>query len=151
MVEINNGRVDNYMGDAILALFGVDGEEIDPCGAVKAGLEMLAVANSVSDYVSQLYGRAFSIRVGVHHGRVVVGSIGGEGSARTTAIGEAVNLASRLEAANKDLGTDMLASEQVIRPRRDSVVCGRTFELDRRGIAGDTKAFEVLGVASETT
>jgi class 3 adenylate cyclase len=151
VVEINNGRVDNYMGDAILALFGVDGEEIDPCGAVKAGLEMLAVANSVSEYVSRLYGRAFSIRVGVHHGRVVVGSIGGEGSARTTAIGEAVNLASRLEAANKDLGTDMLASEQVIRRCRESVVCGRTFELDLRGIAEDTKAFEVLGVASETT
>ncbi len=96
--------------------------------------------------MSRLYGRAFSIRVGVHYGRVVVGSIGGEGSARTTAIGDAVNVVSRLEAVNKDLGTDILVSEQIIRQCRDTIVCGRSFELDLRGIAGDTKAYEVFGL-----
>ncbi|MGI9607967.1 MAG: adenylate/guanylate cyclase domain-containing protein [Acidimicrobiales bacterium] len=145
-VERHGGRVDNYMGDAILAFFGLDGTGDASGSAVRAGFEILEAARSVSSYVDQLYGRSFAVRIGVHHGRVVVGSVGGEGSARETAIGEAVNIASRLEAANKELGTDMLVSSDVTRQCGDALTVGRRFDVELRGITGGIEAFEPIAI-----
>ncbi len=145
-VEGHGGRVDNYMGDAMLAFFQHDAAEEAACSAVCAGVQILSAASAMSDYVTQLYGRSFAVRVGIHHGRVVVGSIGGENSRRETAIGEAVNVASRLEAANTELGTDLLVSEEVARLCGDSIVLGPRHDVQLRGISGRTSAYEVVGV-----
>jgi adenylate cyclase len=145
-IERHGGRVDNYMGDAVLAFFGLDETHDASRRAVQASFEILKAAASVSDYVSQLYDRSFSVRVGVHYGRVVVGSVGGEGTARETAIGEAVNIASRLETANKEFGTDILVSAEVMRQCTDALVVGRQFQLELRGIAGDIEVFEPISI-----
>lgn len=143
-VEDRGGRVDNYMGDAILAHFGLDDAEDASVRAVRAGFDILEVADSVSAYVGQLFDRSFSVRIGVHFGPVVVGSLGGERSARQTAIGDAVNVASRLEAANKELGTRMIVSEEIVRECPPQLIVGRHFELGLRGRTGETSAFEAL-------
>jgi adenylate cyclase len=146
VVESNAGRVDNYMGDAILALFGVDGEPRPGAAAVRSGLGLLQVARDLSHYVERIYGKEFALRVGVDFGEVVFGLLGAEASARETAIGDPVNVASRLQAANKDTGTEMLVSEAAYGHCLKEVAFGRSFDLDLRGKVGRVTAHEVLGL-----
>lgn len=146
VVEANSGRVDNYMGDAILALFGVDNEPMPTVAAIRSGLGMLEVARDLNHYVERSYGKTFGVRVGVDYGEVVFGLLGAENTARETAIGDAVNVASRLQSANKEVGTDMLVSEAVLDGCANDVNFGRSFELDLRGKVGRVTAHEVLGL-----
>ena len=147
VVQANEGRVDNYMGDAILALFGVDGEPHAVAGAIRSGLGLLDAARDLNEYVERIYGRMFSIRVGVDYGEAVFGLLGAEGTARETAIGDVVNVASRLEAANKEVGTEMLVSESVFEECQAEFAFGRSFDMDLRGKIGRVRAHEVLGPA----
>ena len=140
------GCIDNYMGDAVMALFGLDDEEAPALAAVTAGLALLEAAESVSKYVRALYDRTFAIRVGVHYGPVVVGALGGVDTRRVTAIGDAVNVASRVEAASKETGTSFLVSEVVRDLTREQVRFGRSFDLELRGKEGRFCVHEVEGL-----
>ncbi len=146
VIESNGGRVDNYIGDAILALFGIDNEPQPTVAAIRSGLGLLDVARELNHYVERFYGRAFKVRVGVDYGEVVFGLVGAEGSARETAIGDVVNVASRLQAANKEVGTEMLVSDAVFAGCRAHIDFGRSFDLDLRGKVGRVRAHEVLGI-----
>lgn len=84
----------------------------------------------------------FAVRVGIDYGEVVFGLMGASGSARETVIGDAVNVASRLESANKDVGTDMLVSDAVYQRTAHAVSFGQRYELDLRGKAGRVVAHE---------
>lgn len=148
-VESNSGRVDNYMGDAILSLFGVDGEPKPALSAIRSGLGVLKVAGDLSHYVERIYGMSFKVRVGVDYGQVVFGLMGAESSARETAIGDTVNVASRLEAANKETGTNMLVSDIVYKDCVSDVDFGQSFDLDLRGKTGLVTAHEVIGLKDE--
>lgn len=146
VIESNGGRVDNYIGDAILALFGVDHEPQPTVAAIRSGLGLLEVARDLDHYVKRIYGRSFRVRIGVDYGEVVFGLVGAEGSARETAIGDVVNVAARLQAANKDVGTEMLVSDAVFSGCSAHIDFGQTFDLDLRGKVGRVRAHEVLGV-----
>lgn len=144
-VEANGGRVDNYMGDGLLAVFGIDGESDRCFAAVRTGLDLIEIASDMHDYVSMIYGQDFKIRVGVDIGDVIFGLMGAESTARETVLGDVVNTASRLEAANKATGTTMLVTEAV-RSRTDTRVdYGERFDLDLRGKHGTVAAYDVLG------
>ncbi len=143
-VEENGGRVDNYMGDGMLAVFGVDDDEGDyALGAVKAGLDAIAVAADMHRYVSRVYGCDFNIRVGIGLGEVIFGLMGGESSARETVVGDVVNTASRLESANKVTGTTMLVTQAVYERTADAVDYGDPVELDLAGKDGHVVAHPV--------
>ena len=141
------GRIDNYMGDAVMALFGLDDEPEPALDAVRAGLGILEAAESVSQYVYALYERSFAIRVGVHHGPVVFGALGGFDTRRETAIGDAVNVASRVESASKETGTNFLVSEDVRNLVGEQVKFGGSFDLALRGKTGEFRVHEVVGLA----
>ena len=149
VVESLGGRVDNYMGDGLLALFGVQGESDGPLCAVKAGLGILDVAASMSRYVNIIYRHEFRVRVGIGMGDVIYGLMGDESSARETVIGDVVNTASRLESANKTTGTTMLVTEAVQARTEDAVEFGRRFDLDVPGKDGHVVAYEVMGLLDE--
>lgn len=150
-VESEGGHVDNYMGDGLLAVFGIQGVGNSALGAVRAGLDALEVAADINDYVSRIYGHTFRVRVGICLGEVIFGLMGGKSSARETVIGDVVNTASRLEAANKSTGTNILVSEGIQAKTVDSVKYGRRFELDLPGKAGQMTAYEVVGVSESPT
>ena len=95
--------------------------------------------------LSLIYRVAFQVRVGVHFGHVVFGLMGAESGARETVIGDTVNVASRLEAANKETGTSILASDSVKKLTGEDIEYGQQFKLDMRGKAGLVTAHEVLG------
>ena len=102
------------------------------------------VAKELSRYVERVYGLSFGVRVGVDFGEVVFGVMGAGSSARETVIGDTVNVASRLESANKDTGTDMLISDAVYQLTGDAVTVGKRHELDVRGKLGPVIAYDVL-------
>ena len=149
VVQSNSGRVDNYMGDGVLALFGVENEPDPALSAVKSGLGVLDVARDITQYVERIYGHTFDVRVGIDLGEVVFGMMGAESSARETVIGDVVNVASRLEKANKETGTAILVTEAVRRATGTRVVFGERYELDLRGKGQSTVAHQVLHIASD--
>ncbi len=108
----HGGTVDKFIGDTVMAIFGAPNSyEDDAFRAVGAGLDMIKLAESLSPKWSKLIGSSLKIGVGINTGDAVVGSIGSEVRSDFTAIGDTVNLASRLEALTKELGVPMLISE----------------------------------------
>lgn len=145
IISANGGRIDNFMGDGLMALFGVEGEPDVVPAAVKAGLEMLAAVEQLRPYYQAHFGIDFRIGIGIHAGTVVLGTIGSGERRRLTAIGDAVNLASRIESANKEAGTELLVSEDAFAQIAGRVQAGRRFELQVKGKSGHQQLVEVLG------
>jgi adenylate cyclase len=145
----HGGHIDNYMGDGLMALFGLPGEkagETAALRAVRAGLGMLDEMESFKRYLQSIYGRSLEIGVGIHYGDVVVGSIGSEQLMRVTAIGDTVNVASRVESANKQAGTKLLISPSTFERLADVVTIGKTISVNLKGTIGETVLREVIGV-----
>ncbi|MBV6494251.1 MAG: hypothetical protein LDLANPLL_02282 [Turneriella sp.] len=117
MVKIINrhgGMVDKFIGDAIMALWGLpDGKPNDLENCLRACLQMrkeLAVFNKGRGTKDK---PTIDIGIGVNYGGVLAGQIGSDDRLEYTVIGDAVNLASRIEGLNKDFKTDILVSESV--------------------------------------
>ena len=143
----HGGGIANYMGDGLMALFGLRDRGEPPWGAVQAGLGVLEAADRVGAYFHEVYGCTFGVRVGVHCGPAIVGDIGAAGERRETAIGDTINFAARLEAANKETGTRLLVSDDVRRRVEGRAAFGASFEIDVRGKTGRFAVHEVVGTA----
>jgi adenylate cyclase len=113
LVEIldrHDGIVNKFLGDGFLALFGAPFEAEDPAHrAVAAAREMLDAMKHIND------GSSWPLRIGIgiHFGEVVAGNIGSPRRKEYTVIGDTVNFASRLEALNKEFGSQLLISSAV--------------------------------------
>jgi len=92
------GTVARLMGDGILAFFGAPiAHEDDPQRAVLAGLDIVAAIKPYREQVKQRYDITFDVRVGINTGMVVVGTVGSDLRMEYTALGDAINLAARME------------------------------------------------------
>ena len=105
---------------------------------------MLAVTDARRAAVEELYGRGFDINVGVHYGPTIVGTLWGD-SWSVTAIGDTVNVASRIEQANKEHGTRFLISDAALAELDNDVVIGRSFRCPLPGKEGEFTLVEVVG------
>ena len=138
VVSRNGGQMNNYMGDGFLALFGMNDVTDSALRAVSAGLQMLDAMESLKVYLDNTYQRSFGIGIGIHYGDVVVGAMGCEDLKRVTVIGDAVNFASRIEAANKREGTRLLVSAETYAEVRDRVQTGKEVRVALPGKSGET-------------
>lgn len=114
-IEKHGGMVDKYIGDAIVALFGAPLD--DPHHAANAARAALACEAQLVALNRELEAegkKRVGQRIGLNSGRALVGNIGSRRRFNYTAMGDTVNLASRLEGANKQYGTAILASEAVV-------------------------------------
>lgn len=139
VVLAHGGTIDKFVGDAVVAFWGapIAGAD-DGRNAAKAAYALWQAGEvfrrSLSDDLPAI-GRT---RVGLHHGEAIVGNFGGEGRFQYTALGDSMNTASRLEGANKKLGTSVIASAAAAersgldwwRPLGRVVLRGRSTPID---------------------
>jgi len=130
VIGMHNGVVTQFIGDAVLATFNVPAE--DPKHrqrAIDAAVDLLKLVQSTT-----FAGEKLEIRVGVSTGPVIAGNVGGGGRTAYTVYGEAVNLASRLEALNKEQGTSILVSGTTAEGANESGLL-KVGQVDVRGIS----------------
>ncbi len=148
-IEAEGGRIDNFMGDGVMALFGLDGRPHRAWRAVRAGLRILEAAAVLSPWFEAQFHRPFRVGVGVHVGDVVVGAVGAGDRRKVTAIGDAVNLAARVEASNRAAETLFLISDAAYESAgRDRVRVGRRIDVELKGKSGIHALWEVIGAES---
>src|SRR5499427_1311861 len=155
-IRTQRGIIDKYIGDAIMAYWGPPFiEEADEAKcACTAAVEMIERVAGLRKELPELLGvRAIptecDVRIGIATGEALVGSIGSNFMMSFTVIGDTVNLASRLESANKIYGTRCLASEATIAAANSAV---EAREIDRVVVVGQTQpqaVFEIIGRAGE--
>ncbi len=143
----HGGQIDNFIGDGIMALFGMHGEPDAALNAVRAGRAMLAEVAMMQAYFLTQFQSDFRIGIGIHYGEAVLGVLGVGERRRLTAIGDAVNFASRIESANKVAGTELLISEDVDQQIKGRVRIGRHTDLPIKGKTGQYSLHEVLDVS----
>jgi len=147
-LDEHNGYIDKYMGDGIMALFGLNPRNAKTAcaDAVDAAVAMIKRMSTVNEYMAAHLGHEFRIGVGIHYGTVVVGEIGFKLRRQFTAIGDAVNVASRLESETKNQEGDILISDEVRRHLSEGrYVFGTSTDVALKGKALPQKAHEVLG------
>lgn len=131
MVDIvmdHGGVVDKYIGDAIMVVFGAPVPEPDDAlRAVRAAVQMRKALERLNQRLEARGATPIRTGIGVHSGDVVAGNIGSERRMEYTVIGDAVNLASRLEGATKELGADLVISDgtyELVREHVDATLLG---------------------------
>ncbi len=134
----NGGVIDKYIGDAIMALFGVPaklGKDADR--AVKAALDMLAALEVLNKDRGARGQKAIAIGVGISTGEVIAGNIGSPTRMNYTVIGDTVNLASRIESLTKQYGAELLICGETMAALSEPVLA-RKVDLVR--VKGQTAA-----------
>lgn len=147
-IQAQGGIVTVTMGDGLMAIFGHDDDAPADAGArqaVQAALAMLSSVDARKAEVERLYARAFDIGIGIHVGKAVVGYMGNQ-QLVPTAIGDCVNVASRIEGANKKVGTRLLVSEDLYERIPEQLEIGQRAAVALAGKEGTFSLFEVTGV-----
>jgi len=138
IIKKKGGEINKYIGDAVFAMFGApesypNNEERALCAAraMRAAAEV-------------------PIQIGIHSGKAIIGNIGSSDNFDYTAIGDAVNLAARLESLNKFYGTDILLSDTFV--DHAAKQCGEAafLEIDCVAVKGKTGAVKIFTTAPET-
>ena len=145
IIESHGGFVDKYIGDAIVAVFGAPLDDPDhAASAVRAALECAARLARLEP-VQAAFGNALRQRIGLNTGEALVGNIGSRRRFNYTVMGDMVNLASRLEGANKMFGTTVIASETTMAAAGASFVWRELDAIRVKGRAGPVRIYEPLG------
>ena len=149
-VQTHGGTIDKFIGDAVMAFWGAPKANaqhaVDCCRAALACQRAVRDAGLVDDA-----GRPVKIRIGINSGDMLVGNIGSEVRLNYTVIGDAVNIASRLESTNKQYGSDIIIGPETRRLAGDNIVVRELDRLAVYGRAGGLQIYELLGMTGEAT
>ena len=148
----NGGTLDKFIGDAIMAVWG----NVRSLGTAQDAKNCALAALGMRRELSQLnqnwrdQGRmGLGMGIGVNHGEVIVGNIGSQERMDPTVIGDAVNLASRLEALTRTYGVDMLVGESVAALVRDEVYLRSVARVQVKGKTKPVDVFTFVGTRGE--
>ena len=152
-IRAANGIIDKFIGDAIMAFWGppFTDEREHAILACRAALAQLEKAEELRRELPELLGLRkglpqINVRVGLATGDVTVGNIGSDTTKGYTVIGDTVNLASRLEGANKFYGTRLLISEATRELAKNIVETREMDALRVKGKSEPVRVFELLGL-----
>jgi len=147
-IQQQGGTIDKFIGDAVMAFWGAPvanpDHAVDCCRAALACQRAMEEAGLVDDK-----GEAVRIRIGINSGDMLVGNIGSEVRLNYTVIGDAVNIASRLESTNKVYGSTIIVGPETRRLAGDRIVVRELDRLAVYGRAGGLQIYELLGIAGE--
>jgi len=133
--------VDKYIGDAVMAVLGAPAALPDHAlAACRASLEAQAALAGINARYAAPIGVKLEVRIGLNTGDMIVGNLGSSRKKQYTVMGDAVNLASRLEGANKYFGTGILLGEETAKRVQATMV---TRPLARLRVKGKAQAVEV--------
>jgi adenylate cyclase len=146
----HNGRVDKYMGDAILASFGAPLPTPDHAGdAVRCALAMREALREFNAELAAEDIPPVRIGVGVNTGPVIIGNIGSADRLEYTIIGDTVNRTKRIEDLTKELGWDILIGETTYLDVQDIAGVGPPRMVTMRGHTGVTAVYPLLGLRED--
>lgn len=144
-VRRNRGSVNKLIGDGMLAIFGAPVSHIDNQeNAVLCALEMIQSLDSVNQKYSEVFGSEIRIGVGINTGEVVVGNVGTSDHMEYTVIGDAVNIASRIESMTKSKPNSILISEDTWQHVNYMIESEPAGSLRMEGKALPINLFEVI-------
>lgn len=149
IIESHGGYVDKYIGDSIVAVFGAPADDPDHAAhAARAALDCCAKLAELNRDAAAFQQHPLAQRIGINSGEAVVGNLGSRRRFNYSVMGDAVNLASRLEGANKFYGTTIIVSETTVGLTGDAFAWR---ELDAIRVKGRTQAlkiYELLALSS---
>jgi adenylate cyclase len=156
VVRSQQGIVDKYIGDSVMAFWGppfTDPADHARLGCI-AALDQMARLEDFRAWLPEMFGvrsnlPVVNVRMGIASGEVTVGNIGSETSRGYTVIGDTVNLASRLEQANKFYGTRILVSDATRTLAGDTLALREIDSLRVAGKLETVRVYELLGMADE--
>ena len=147
VVQRNHGYVDKFLGDGLMVTFGAPVE--DPDHEEHAIVSALEMQNELRKLCAKwaAEGRSgFSMGIGINTGNMVVGNIGSESHMEYTAIGDAVNLASRLQAATREYDAEILVSEETCNAVQELFYCGPLGGIHVKGRVQRVQVYSVDGI-----
>jgi len=155
-IEDAGGQVDKFIGDGIMALFGIETEPERACR--QAMIAARAMAQSMADLNRDIRAdlpEPLRIGIGLHVGPVILGEMGYRRATSLTAIGDAVNVASRLEASTKEFGAELVVSAHLAQQAGVDLDDFESREIDIRGrkrplrvhVVGDAASLPLIGGA----
>jgi adenylate cyclase len=147
-IQACGGTIDKFIGDAVMAFWGAPAlnadHAVDCCRAALCCQRAVRESGLADDA-----GNPIQIRIGINSGDMLVGNIGSEVRLNYTVIGDAVNIASRLEGANKIYGSVIMIGPETRRLAGDHIVVRELDRLAVYGRAGGLQIYELLAMTSE--
>ena len=144
-IQNQGGTIDKFIGDAVMAFWGAPAPNpdhaVDCCRAALASRKAVGDAGLVDDH-----GQPVKIRIGINSGDMLVGNIGSEVRLNYTVIGDAVNIASRLESTNKVYGSTIIIGPETRQLAGDRIIVRELDRLAVYGRAGGLQIYELLGM-----
>lgn len=145
-IEKRGGYIDKFIGDAIMAMWGAPLDDpFSPQNAVAAAVAMQEALDRFNHDLTARGLPALSSRIGIHSGIAIVGNMGSARRLNYTATGDTVNLASRLEGANKEFGSRILISESVYQALPPDFLIRDMGFLAVKGKTAAVRVYEVMG------
>jgi class 3 adenylate cyclase len=144
------GTLDKYIGDALMAVFGSPASlEEHPWMAMQAAVEMRYRLVEFNQARIEKGLMPISIGMGLHSDEVVSGNIGSSKRMELTSIGDGVNLASRLEGASKQYGTDLIISENTFHDYAEKLIVRELDFITVKGKSKPVRIYELVGIKPE--
>lgn len=148
IIEQYNGTIDKFMGDAILVIFGAPtSREDDPDRAVACAIAMQTAMPDINQQLRELNLPFIEMGIGIHTGEVVVGNIGSQKRAEYTAIGNEVNLVSRIESYT--VGGQILISEATLNQVSSTLRVDDEKIVNPKGFNQEITIYEVGGISGK--
>lgn len=152
IIENHGGYIDKYIGDSIVAVFGAPVNDPDHArNAVRAALQCRDRLEQLNTESPAFHGYSLAHRIGLNSGEALVGNIGSKRRFNYTVMSDAVNVASRLEGANKYFGTSIMASEMTVAQTGDTFAWRELDAIRVKGRAEPVKVYEPLAEAGQVS